>query len=116
MATSNNSDELEYLWAMWHNATGPKMKPFYKKYIELSNEAAKLNKFSDYGEMWRSAYEDPKFVANLKKIWEQVEPLYLSLHEYTKFKLSEIYPNKINQSDTLIPAHLLGKFHILFIC
>lgn len=91
MATSNNYDELEYTWTMWHNSTGPFMKSFYRNYIELSNKAAKLNGFSDNGEMWRAEYEDPNFIENMKKLWQTVEPLYKELHEYTRNKLIKIY-------------------------
>lgn len=91
MATSNSYDELEYTWQMWHNSTGPLMKPYYKTYIEMSNKAAKLNGFNDAGEMWRSKYEDPNFIENMKKLWHTVEPLYKELHEYTRNKLIKIY-------------------------
>lgn len=87
------------------------MKSNYKKLISLSNEAARLNGFNDYGRMWQAPYEDPNLVENLKKIWKQVEPLYDEIHTYTKFKLSEIYgADKVNVSDPLIPAQLLGIF------
>lgn len=109
MIKSENFDQLNYTWTMWHNSTGVHMRPYYKKYIELSNEAAKLNGFNDYGDMWRSKYEDPNLIENLKKLWKQVEPLYDELHEYTRQKLIDIYGDKINKSDPLIPAHLLGN-------
>lgn len=95
MATSKNYDELEYTWKMWHNSTGPLMKPYYKKYIEMSNKAAKLNGYSDAGEMWRSKYEDPLFIENMKKIWQTVEPLYKELHEYTRNELIKIYGKRV---------------------
>lgn len=91
MATSKNYSELEYTWRMWHDSTGPLMKPLYKKYIELSNKAATLNGFKDAGDMWRSKYEDPNFIENMKKIWKRVEPLYNELHTYTRNKLIKIY-------------------------
>lgn len=91
MSNSSDYDELEYIWTMWHNSTGPTMKPLYKKYIELSNEAAKLNGYTDAGDMWRAKYEDPNFIENMKKIWNNVEPLYNELHTYTRNKLIEIY-------------------------
>lgn len=93
MARSQNYSELEYTWTMWHNLTGPYMKPLFKSYINLNNEAAKLNGYKDAGEMWRSKYEDPKLVENLIAIWEKVEPLYVQLHTYTKRKLAKIYGN-----------------------
>lgn len=91
MATSQNYSELEYTWTMWHDSTGPTMKPLYKKYIEISNEAAKLNGYTDAGDMWRNKYEDPMFIEKMKKLWLNVEPLYDELHKYTRNKLIEIY-------------------------
>lgn len=91
MGTSQNYNELEYTWSMWYNKTGTPMKEHFKKYIDLSNEAARLNKFNDTGDMWRSRYEDPNLIENLKMIWKQVEPLYNELHTYTRTKLINIY-------------------------
>lgn len=91
MANSQNYDELVYTWFMWHNSTGPKMKPLFKQYIELTNEAAQLNGFNDTGDMWRARYEDDNFTENMQQIWNRVEPLYRELHTYTRNKLIEIY-------------------------
>lgn len=109
MATSTNFDELSYTWAMWHNSSGAPMRPLFKKYVEISNEAATLNGFADYGEMWRFKYEDDRFMENVNELWHQIEPLYNALHEYTRHKLLEIYGDRMNRSDPLIPAHLLGN-------
>lgn len=91
MAQSRDPNELKYVWAMWHNQTGPPMKPLFKSYIELNNEAAKLNGFKDAGAMWQARYEDPNLVTNMKALWEKVKPLYLELHTYTKNQLNKIY-------------------------
>lgn len=108
MANSNNFDLLNYTWTMWHNKAGAPIRLFYQRYIELSNAGARLNNFSDYGEMWRSKYEDPNFIQTVNKMWKQIEPLYDELHEYTRNKLIVLYGDKMNKSDPLIPAHLLG--------
>lgn len=105
MAKSDNFDELEYTWNEWHNSTGPLMKPYFKKYIELSNKAAKLNGYNDAGEMWRAKYEDPHFIENLKKLWHTVEPLYKELHQYTRNKLIKIYGKRM--------LYILNKFNRL---
>lgn len=109
MASSRDFDVLNYTWTMWHNSTGPLMKDNFEKYIELSNEAARANGFADYGEMWRFNYEDEHFIENMIEIWEKIEPLYDLLHSYTRNKLLEMYGEKMNSSDPLIPAHLLGN-------
>lgn len=109
MAKSTDFERLKYTWLMWHNSTGPQMRSHYKKYVEISNEAARLNNFSDYGAMWRDSFEDPNFLTNVEDIWNKVQPLYDALHEYTRHKLINIYGDKMDKSDTLIPAHLLGN-------
>lgn len=63
----------------------------------------------DNGEMWRESYEDDNFVANVDKMWSQVEPLYDELHKYVKRKLAGIYSKDMSDSDEMIPAHVLGK-------
>lgn len=85
------------------------MRTDYRKYLEISNEAARLNGFHDYGEMWRNDYEDDHFIENMKALWEKIEPLYDELHKYTRTQLLKIHGNKMNASDPLIPAHLLGN-------
>lgn len=109
MAKSTNYKELRYTWAQWFNEAGAPMREDFKEYVKISNEAAVLNGLSDYGELWRSMYEDPNFIENMKKLWTKVEPLYSRLHEYTRFKLLEMYPGEMNENDPLIPAHLLGN-------
>lgn len=109
MAESHNASELLYTWREWHDSTGPHMRKSYRRYIELSNEAAKLNGFQDTGDMWRADFEDPKFLENMLAIWKQVEPFYDRLHKYTHEKLLETYRCHMKEKDPLIPAHLLGN-------
>lgn len=109
MATSTDFEHLKYIWLQWHNKSGALMRNDYKKYVRIGNEAAKKNGFADYGEMWRNGYEDPNLGQNMKAIWKKIEPLYNEIHEYTRRQLIELYPHKINKSDPLIPAHLLGN-------
>lgn len=109
MATSINYKELEYTWTNWFNTVGAPMRKDFKKYVDISNEAAQMNGVSDYGELWRSMYDDPNFIQNMMVIWDKVEPLYSRLHEYTRHKLLEIYAGEVNEDDPLIPAHLLGN-------
>lgn len=109
MEESTDFDRLKYIWTQWHNKSGALMRDDFKKYVEISNEAAKRNGFDDYGDMWRFEYEDPDFVRNMKLLWRKIEPLYDELHKYTRRQLISMYPNKINESDPLIPGHLLGN-------
>lgn len=43
LTSSEDYDELLYVWEGWRNATGAKMRDLYKIYVELSNEAAVAN-------------------------------------------------------------------------
>ena len=91
MANSENYEELKYVWQGWHDVSGKKMRDDYKTYVKLVNEAAEKNGFKDYGELWRSDYDDPDFRNTLDRLWKQVEPLYNDLHTYVRNKLLKIY-------------------------
>jgi peptidyl-dipeptidase A len=60
--------------------------------------------------MWRSKYDMPPdaFAKELDRLWEQVKPLYLSLHAYVRWKLREKYGDVVPAQGP-IPAHLLGN-------
>ncbi|KAK4883480.1 hypothetical protein RN001_006799 [Aquatica leii] len=109
LAQSRDYDELVYVWSAWRNATGAKMKDTYKTYVNLSNEAAIINGFNDKGDLWRDAYESPTFISDMDRLWEQVKPLYNELHRYVGKKLKDMYLDKIDISDGLIPAHVFGN-------
>jgi peptidyl-dipeptidase A len=68
-----------------------------------------LFSFTDAGAMWRSRYEEEKLVEIVDDLWKEVEPLYNELHTYVRFKLIELYGDKMDKYDDLIPAHLLGN-------
>lgn len=109
MATSTNYDELKWTWEQWHDKSGRNMRSGYATYVELNNKAARLNNLADAGKMWLEAYEDDSFVDKVDAAWEEVEPLYVELHTYVLRKLKEIHGDKLDDSDGLIPAHLLGN-------
>lgn len=58
-------------------------------------------------------YESPTFIEDVDKLWMQVKPLYDELHRYAMKKLKQRYGDKIDLSDGLIPAHVLGEFKLL---
>ena len=60
------------------------MRKDFVRYVELANKGAQQLGFKDNGAMWRSKYDmDPDaFAKELDRLWEQVRPLYLSLHAY----------------------------------
>jgi peptidyl-dipeptidase A len=43
MSNSSDYDELKWTWQQWRDKSGKLMRDGYKKYVELSNKAAKLN-------------------------------------------------------------------------
>ena len=43
LATSRNESELRHVWKEWRKQTGPAVRPLYKEYVTLLNEAARSN-------------------------------------------------------------------------
>jgi len=110
MATSTNPAELLDAWRGWHTISPPMRKDF-QRFVELSNKGARELGFKDTGAMWRSKYDMPAddFSKELDRLWEQVRPLYLSLHAYVRNKLREKYGPDVVPASGPIPAHLLGN-------
>nr|CAD7428473.1 unnamed protein product [Timema monikensis] len=46
MARSRDWDELQYVWTEWRRKSGQKIRDLYEQLVELSNQAAKLNKLT----------------------------------------------------------------------
>ncbi|XP_054454528.1 angiotensin-converting enzyme [Anoplopoma fimbria] len=109
MAESRDYDELLFAWKGWRDAAGKVLRQDYKKYVELANEAAKLNGHSDNGAFWRSLYETPSFEEDLEALWRELEPLYQNVHAYVRRALYKKYGSKHINLKGPIPAHLLGN-------
>jgi len=109
MANSTNAAELLDVWKGWHSISPP-MRKDYTRFVELSNKGAKELGFADTGAMWRSKYDMPPddFAKEVDRLWDQVRPLYLSLHTYVRSKLREKYGDAVPEKGP-IPAHLLGN-------
>ncbi|MFB3829468.1 MAG: M2 family metallopeptidase [Bryobacteraceae bacterium] len=109
MASSRNEAELRDVWTGWHSIAPP-MRNDYARFVQLSNKGAREMGFADTGAMWRSKYDmaPDAFARELDRLWEQVRPLYVSLHAYVRSKLREKYGNAVPASGP-IPAHLLGN-------
>jgi peptidyl-dipeptidase A len=109
LRTSTDPKELLDAWRGWHTISPPIKKP-YERYVELGNRGARELGFADMGAMWRSQYDLPPddFAKELDRLWEQVRPLYLSLHAYVRSKLREKYGDLVPANGP-IPAHLLGN-------
>src|SRR6202140_4076187 len=98
------------VWQGWH-AIAPPMRERYTRLVALGNKGAQDLGFADVGAMWRSNYEMPpdQFSRELDRLWQQVRPLYVSLHAYVRWKLAEKYGKDVVPEDAPIPAHLLGN-------
>ncbi|XP_048108405.1 angiotensin-converting enzyme 2-like isoform X1 [Alosa alosa] len=117
MANSKDYYERLHVWEGWRAVVGKKMRPLYEDYVDLKNEAAKLNGYADYGAYWRSNYETmdegiyhytrDDLMKDARVIYQEIMPLYKELHAYVRAKLQEAYPGHIHPEGGL-PAHLLG--------
>jgi peptidyl-dipeptidase A len=109
MAEKRNPEELKKAWAGWHQVS-PKYRQDYVRFVELANKGAVEMGFKDLGAMWRSNYDMPpeEFAAEMERLWQQVKPLYDSLHTYTRAKLRLKYGDVVLATGP-IPAHLLGN-------
>jgi peptidyl-dipeptidase A len=50
-----------------------------------------------------------QFAAEVDRLWQQVRPLYVSLHTYVRWRLAKKYGPSVVREDAPIPAHLLGN-------
>jgi peptidyl-dipeptidase A len=110
LATSRDPKELREAWEGWHDIAPP-MRQRYARMVELSNQGAREVGFSDVGAMWRAGYDMPpdEFAAELDRLWQQVRPLYVSLHAYVRWKLAEKYGKDLVPDGAPIPAYLFGN-------
>jgi peptidyl-dipeptidase A len=110
MAESRNPAELLSVWRGWH-AVGAPLRKDYQRFVELSNKASREIGFADTGAMWRSKYDmtPEEFAREVDRLWEQVRPLYVSLHAYVRNRLREKYGANVVPASGPIPAHLLGN-------
>ena len=109
MAESRDARQLLGVWTGWQAISRPMRKDF-ERYVALANKGAQQLGFKDDGAMWRAKYDMPPdaFARELDRLWEQVRPLYVSLHAYVRARLREKYGDIVPASGP-IPAHLLGN-------
>jgi peptidyl-dipeptidase A len=109
LAESRDPKALQDAWTGWHAISRPIRKDFVR-YVELANKGARQLGFQDNGAMWRSKYDmsPDDFAKELDRLWEQVKPLYLSLHAYVRARLHEKYGDAVPATGA-IPANLLGN-------
>ncbi len=110
MAQSRDYDELLEIWTGWRKVSPP-MRDNYARFVELANQGANELGFANVGQLWLSRYDMPPeaIEAEAERLWQQVKPLYESLHCYVRRKLAEHYGTDKVPLDKPIPAHLLGN-------
>ena len=110
MAESRDAEELKRAWIGWH-AIGAPMRQRYARMTELGNAGARELGYSDVGALWRSNYDMPpdQFAKEEDRLWEQLKPLYLSLHAYVRGQLRKKYGAGLVSEHGPIPAQLLGN-------
>ncbi|XP_062383780.1 angiotensin-converting enzyme 2 [Sardina pilchardus] len=117
MANSRDYYERLHVWEGWRVEVGKRMRPLYEDYVDLKNEASRLNGFKDYGDYWRWNYETieegkykytrDELMDDVRQVYKEILPLYTELHAYVRSKLQQTYPGHI-RSEGGLPAHLLG--------
>jgi peptidyl-dipeptidase A len=109
LSDSRDPKRLLEVWEGWHTISPPIRKD-YARFVELSNKGARVLGFKDTGAMWRGKYDMPAdaFAKELDRLWQQLQPLYLSLHTYVRSKLRDKYGAVVPENGP-IPAHLLGN-------
>ena len=111
MATSRDAEPS--CWTSgrgWHTISPPMRKDF-TRYVELANKGARELGFTDTGAMWRSKYDMPPdaFAKEVDRLWEQVQPLYVSLHAYVRCEAAREVRRRRCRPTVRFPAHLLGN-------
>jgi len=111
MGTTRDPAKLKEMWVSWNDNVGVPMKADYAHMVDISNQGAKELGYADVGAMWRSGYDmaPDDFARMTDKLWKQVEPLYLSLHTYVRWKLNEKYGDAVQPKTGPIRADLLGN-------
>jgi peptidyl-dipeptidase A len=107
---SDDPAVLKQAWLDWREVAVP-MRPLYTELVTLANEGAQTLNFRDLGDLWRSQYDMPPsdFEAEMMRLWDQVKPLYESLHCHVRAKLNDKYGDELVPLDQAIPAHLVGN-------
>lgn len=110
LATSRDPEVLKRAWLGWH-AIGAPMRDRYARMVELGDLGSRELGYADVGALWRSNYDMPpdEFAKDLDRVWEQLRPLYVSLHAYVRGQLVKKYGASVVPPKGPIPAHLLGN-------
>jgi peptidyl-dipeptidase A len=107
---SRDPKQLLDVWTGWRTISPP-MREDFKRFVELLNQGAAELGYPNLGAYWRAKYDMPpdEFAKEVERLWDQVRPLYESLHCYVRAKLAEKYGTELVPQNGMIPAHLLGN-------
>ncbi|XP_045461573.1 angiotensin-converting enzyme-like [Harmonia axyridis] len=104
-----NPEQLRWIWTLWHDSVGPKVKKPFFRAVDILNEAARANGYLDNGEVWREELEIQNLEEIVEELYLEIEVLYKMLHSVVRFKLYEKYgPSEVDLKGPL-PIHLLGN-------
>jgi peptidyl-dipeptidase A len=111
MGTVRDPAKLQEMWTSWHDNVGAQMRGDYARQVTIANEGARELGYADTGALWRAGYDmtPDQFAAMTDKLWKQVEPLYLALHTYVRWKLNAKYGDAVQPKTGPIRADLLGN-------
>jgi len=111
MGTVRDPAKLKEMWVSWNDNVGAPMKNDYIRMVGIANQGASELGYKDVGAMWRSGYDMPpdEFGRMTDRLWKQVEPLYVALHTYVRWKLNAKYGDKVQPRTGPIRADLLGN-------
>ncbi|XP_065079551.1 angiotensin-converting enzyme [Ochlerotatus camptorhynchus] len=111
MAKSRDWNELQYTWLEWRRKSGRIMRELFEQLVDLTNDAAQVNNFTNAAAYWQFPYESRNFREEMEQVWNEILPLYEMIHAYVRRKLREFYgPDKINRNAPL-PDHILGDMY-----
>ena len=111
MGTVRNPAHLQEMWTSWNNNVGGPMRRDYSRLVQIANEGARELGFPNTGAMWRSVYDMPpdEFAALTDRLWQQVRPLYVEIHCFTRAGLNRHYGDRVQAETGPIRADLLGN-------
>ncbi|KXJ82378.1 hypothetical protein RP20_CCG014031 [Aedes albopictus] len=111
MAKSRDWNELQYTWLEWRRKSGRHMRELFEQLVDLTNDAGRVNNFTNAAAYWQFPYESRNFREEMEQVWNEILPLYEMIHAYVRRKLREFYgPDKINRNAPL-PDHILGDMY-----
>ncbi|OWR51282.1 putative angiotensin-converting enzyme [Danaus plexippus plexippus] len=107
MKTSKDPEVLEFVWKIWREDTRYMRAPF-RELVNVQNEAARRNGYTNIGEFWRDELEIDDLRTFCRRLYQSVKPLYELVHGVVRFYLRQRYGDVVSARGP-IPAHLLGN-------